>query len=353
MGDFELSPYVRALPDVFRYSLCRDDNSTCEEKMYGKKEERKSECRKNDRKKNEEEEEEKEDVKELDGWMKKDEWLNEWKSSNNKTGEHSLCNSSSSSNKQKSLSSFQSFSSSSLSFLPPTDCSSCPLSYTQTIHADQSFIPPSLTPTLNKWLKKPVPIPSRGYSSALEGGKFSDDLFNSEEVSEGGWVRRDVCLVLACDGLYDVLDEQQVAELCCPWMTGDRDERVKVWDDPVFDDDDDGEEEEEREKGKKNSGEEEEEERSESDGSKDDDNKVDGVKEKIEESFEDGKASNKLFHHKKSTCSFSSSFSSFYPRRPCPVITKGRLAELAALRLRSAADALDSADNVSVIVVML
>jgi hypothetical protein len=37
----------------------------------------------------------------------------------------------------------------------------------------------------------------------------------------------------------------------------------------------------------------------------------------------------------------------------CELVSKGELAELAALRLRSCAEALDSMDNISVIVVML
>lgn len=31
------------------------------------------------------------------------------------------------------------------------------------------------------------------------------------------WKREDICLVLACDGLYDVIDNQLLAEIACPW----------------------------------------------------------------------------------------------------------------------------------------
>ncbi|KAA6394826.1 MAG: hypothetical protein EZS28_009648 [Streblomastix strix] len=94
---------------------------------------------------------------------------------------------------------------------------------------------------------------------------------------------------MACDGLFDVFDNQLIAEIACPWIAKDNSD---VFDDPVFDD------------------------------SSDD-----------EQQSKDIKTTKGRIRHGR--------------------VNKGKLAELAALRLRTAAEVTDSTDNVSVMVIML
>ncbi|KAK2953142.1 putative Leucine-rich repeat protein SHOC-2 [Blattamonas nauphoetae] len=96
------------------------------------------------------------------------------------------------------------------------------------------------------------------------------------------WKREDVALVIGCDGIFDVLDTQDLAELACPWMD--------------------------------------------SSGA----------------SF-----AYQPYFSRKQTQSFSenTSGSCF-----CSLISKGEMAEMAATRIRNAASALESQDNISVLV---
>ncbi|KAA6385677.1 MAG: hypothetical protein EZS28_018795 [Streblomastix strix] len=106
------------------------------------------------------------------------------------------------------------------------------------------------------------------------------------------WKREDICLVLACDGLYDVIDNQLLAEIACPWNEQGSE---SIFNDAVF--------------------------------SRSDSSQINN-KGTMNKSLKNGKCM-------------------------CRKIAKGQLAELAALRLRSAAEALDTTDNVSVVVIML
>jgi serine/threonine protein phosphatase PrpC len=368
MGDFELTPSVRALPDVFRYALSRDvsgviekDKSVLDVGNSGKETNiKKPNVRKS--------------------WMKVKDWLNEWEQFN-KDKMEIVQNSSSSRSRSSQVLEEDS--------IPrPLNPLGDLLAYTQTITSTQSFIPPSLVPLLDKWLQKPTPVKSRGYSCGLSfGGYSSVNCGSGDDHSLGSidgtitcdrWARTDICLVLACDGLYDVMDEQQIAETCCPWMTGDVEERVRVWDDPVFD----YQEDDEVLEGQENDG---------RDNLCDDVvnyqllhpgncnspplSYIDSVQAQeslssfsiisplttpqanqtstLSQQFMDGTDSyppTPVSSVSTSVSRFHNGSSSSFRR---PIITKGRLAEFAALRLRTAADALDSTDNVSVIVVML
>ncbi|KAA6375071.1 MAG: hypothetical protein EZS28_029401, partial [Streblomastix strix] len=113
-----------------------------------------------------------------------------------------------------------------------------------------------------------LPLIPIGHQSAL----------NSQNST---WEREDIALVLACDGLFDVLDNQLVAELTCPWAYDDRIEEDAFY--------------------------------------------------LAHSNGQDTPDSNKDIAN----------------------VTKGDLAELAALRLRSCADAMESTDNISLIVVIL
>jgi hypothetical protein len=209
--------------------------------------------------------------------------------------------------------------------------------------------------------------------------------------------------------LYDVLDEQQIAETCCPWMTGDREERRRIWDDPVFDLQESEEDGEDEDRDDSNS-----EEVEDADGKLKlikKDRKSKGSKSSFCDDAMDSNfvncqpiysnsspptahinvissqeavptsptyftvpsQNNMSPTHPSDTDNLrspslsssnasdnaTSASSSLHRHRhhlrhhSRRVITKGRLAEFAALRLRTAADALDTSDNVSVIVVML
>jgi serine/threonine protein phosphatase PrpC len=131
------------------------------------------------------------------------------------------------------------------------------------------------------YFRSPSPPPYYGLADKLfcsgKPNKFPE-LCNG--VSE--WKREDVALVVACDGLYDALDDQLVAEIACPWMSRND---YHLFNDPIL----------------------------------------------------------------------SQAFSEVDLKNGCKCMSvgKGYLAELAAARLRSAADALDSMDNISIIVIML
>lgn len=160
-----------------------------------------------------------------------------------------------------------------------------------------------------------------------------------------------MAVVIGCDGLYDVLDEQLIAELCCPWMA---DGVHDVFNDAVFSrEDKEEEEDEEYERAEK----EKEEERrrrmemedecgeGESDGEGDDDEFKD-------DAFGAAPEEKKRRRDRKAVPRYVKLISSSYGCK-CAKISKGKLAELAATRLRAAADALDTTDNLSVIVLFL
>lgn len=160
----------------------------------------------------------------------------------------------------------------------------------------------SLAAVLDEWISPPIPFPSACHEDvetnqpphlcARMAEKKEEEENKSEKcslphaaVQTSSWEREDVALVIGCDGLFDVMDNQQIAEIACPWMNpADTD----VFNDPVFD-------------------------------SEDEENR-----------------GNERGHG----CF-------------CRKVKRGQLAELAALRLRSAADALESTDNLSVIVIVL
>jgi hypothetical protein len=152
-------------------------------------------------------------------------------------------------------------------------------------------IPPSLRDHLNHWLETPIPFRSLHAPPPLriphntllppEYACIAPPPAPSPCVQE--WDREDVALVLACDGLFDVADDQLIADVACPWM---HPESFDLLAEPTFSANTD----------------------------------------------RDGAGSG--------------------TQRP-GLIPKGKLAELAALRLRSCASAMGSADNISVIVVFL
>jgi serine/threonine protein phosphatase PrpC len=108
-------------------------------------------------------------------------------------------------------------------------------------------------------------------------------------ITSSEWAREDVALVIACDGLYDVMDDQLIAEIACPWMCWND---FDLFNDPIFDN--------------------------------------------VFSEVLRGNSTERLRYGCK-----------------CVHVGKGCLAELAAVRLRTAADALESMDNVSLVVVML
>lgn len=300
----------------------------------------------------------------------------------------------------------------------------------QSIHLSSShassyvspYVPPSLAPVLDEWLIPPQPFPALFHAreenwrlkelSAHERASYSehhskedgnntvssassstsDSLsvvtastssapHNSSNVFVNGWKREDMALVLACDGLYDVIDTQQVAEIGFPWM--DEEAGWSVFSDPVFDEEDDDE-------GK--GGEEDttcEENDSSTEGGQKAENEeicsqipadaqeepatmaaassqlslsecaVGTLNEQKAAKTEHTPISKKKCHRlrslKRSQSNVSSTRTHHHSHKGCrcSTISKGQLAELAALRLRSAAEALESTDNISIIVIML
>lgn len=161
-------------------------------------------------------------------------------------------------------------------------------------------------------------------SASIASGDNNNAMYSSSNaeiststVSESttivcsGWKREDIALVLGCDGLFDVVDNQLLAELVCPWMEEDNED---ILSDPVFTAPDSDSEEEET--------------------------TCEGNVDKCNSSSRKEQSQMEQRNQKSYSCK-------------CHRLTKGKLAELSALRLRSCADALDSLDNISIIVVML
>ncbi|KAK2949422.1 putative Protein scribble like protein [Blattamonas nauphoetae] len=159
----------------------------------------------------------------------------------------------------------------------------------------------------------PFVLPKQ-HSTYFPPSKFTpSSLAHGTPVQSTVFRREDICLVLGCDGLFDVLNAEQIAEIACPWMQGGMD-----WlNDPALD-------------------------RSDCEETDEDDSEHSSEEDPI--------------------------FARYFPRTPLAkqrtndtdsishgyrYITKGKLATLAACRLRSAAVALDSQDNISVMAIFL
>ncbi|KAA6386350.1 MAG: hypothetical protein EZS28_018121 [Streblomastix strix] len=175
---------------------------------------------------------------------------------------------------------------------------------------------------LSAWkLKKDEQINDVQINKEIAGEKnISIDKENSfveKNIDIHQWEREDVALVMGCDGVFDVIDNQLLAELVCPWM---EDGNHDLFNDPVFND-------------------------IENDI---DINQVNDLYKNLSEKHNEiliGSEGKKRINSKDDQQLLQNCL--------CHKITKGKLAELAALRLRTAADALDSTDNVSVVVVVL
>jgi hypothetical protein len=220
-------------------------------------------------------------------------------------------------------------------------------------------VPYSLAPLLDTWLDTPIPyyspihppppverpvtVPLLAIPTAINHPVAPPDLGENNDR----WLREDIALVLGCDGLFDVVDNQLLAEIVCPWM---EDGAHDVFNDPVFDP------EHARSRKKK------------SDARTRDGTAPDapittppsdeGDGDELEEDEEDSDElldplSSRFAGPDASRLSCNHYSSSAPSQCRCHLVSKGQLAELAALRLRSCADALDSTDNVSLIVIML
>jgi hypothetical protein len=187
-----------------------------------------------------------------------------------------------------------------------------------------------------------IPSPSNANQSA--------DSSSARAPSLAEWEREDVALVIACDGLFDVLDDQMVAEVACPWMCRND---AGLFNDPVFDGIFD---EENVAVVSRNS---------ETNSVLSTSPLIDLKSVEVTSNLTAVSAINKNksfsnLNGSRSKCDTSDEncLSEIAKSKrnygcKCELITRGHLAELAALRLRSAADALETLDNVSIIVVFL
>lgn len=171
---------------------------------------------------------------------------------------------------------------------------------------------------------------AKRYCSAQDSEDEDDDEFDQP------WWREDVAIVIGCDGVFDVVSNQLVAEMVCPWMEGGNHD---VFNDPVFDD------------------------------------AVDALRispsssvvhvrrrstspvwdpdeEKMDMDSSSNEAKDGLFDGINQV-DFGTAESHGKVGCRCGAIEKGMLAELGAVRLKSCADALESMDNISVIVIIL
>ncbi|KAK2954081.1 hypothetical protein BLNAU_10898 [Blattamonas nauphoetae] len=219
---------------------------------------------------------------------------------------------------------------------------------------------------------------SECFPSKLYSHSSNTPLTSSPPVCDGEvFERQDVCIVLGCDGLFDVLYGEQIAELACPWMRDDG-----SWmEDPVFDSDSDDEVGSRGRRGGRGKGKEvvveEWNEENLEKNAKSMNILPDAVEHAEEDADEDAEAEPSVVssHSSESDSIFEPSPFTQLPSSHPPISpssqhppktrsrrrqnglgrhkNKGRLAELAALRLKSASDAMESLDNISIIVLFL
>ncbi|KAA6392332.1 MAG: hypothetical protein EZS28_012140, partial [Streblomastix strix] len=107
----------------------------------------------------------------------------------------------------------------------------------------------SLAPILDQWLADPTPYKSvlhpmtnirqinTGLNTSISALQSveQEQSRNEARIETRVWDREDIALVMACDGLFDVVDNQLLAEVMCPWMEkGNHD----IFNDTVFNESD-------------------------------------------------------------------------------------------------------------------